>query len=99
VVSAVMGSMLKGIDTVITNVPGLPSGCYLAGSEIVREYAMAPTSGAAVNVALVSVGETACIGVSVDLGAVPDDDVLLEKLVDGFRSITDVVGHQPLRRA
>jgi len=35
----------------------------------------------------------------VDLGAVPDDDVLLEKLVDGFRSITDVVGHQPLRRA
>lgn len=99
VVSAVMGSVLKGVDTVMTNVPGLPAGCYIAGAEVVREYAMAPTSGAAINVALVSVGDTACIGIAVDLAAVPDDDVLVEELVAGFRSITGVVGHQPVRRA
>jgi len=98
VVSAVLGSMLKGIDTVVTNVPGVPAGCYLAGAEVIREYAMAPTSGAAVNVALVSVADTACIGIAVDLAAVPDDEMLVEKLVEGFRSTTSVIAHEPVRR-
>ena len=95
-VTFVMGSMLAGIDVVVTNVPGPPAGCYLAGAEVLAEYAMAPTSGAAVNVALVSVGPTACIGVAVDVAAVPDDQVLMDCLVEGFRSI-ESLGSGPER--
>jgi WS/DGAT/MGAT family acyltransferase len=87
VVTFVMGSMLKGIDVVVTNVPGPPAGCYLAGAEVLGEYAMAPTSGAAVNVALVSVGATACIGISVDVAAVPDDEALIDCIAEGFGSL------------
>lgn len=86
-VTFVMGSMLKGIDVVVTNVPGPPAGCYLAGAEVLSEYAMAPTSGAAVNVALVSVGPTAYIGVAVDVTAVPDDEALIGCLIRGFDTI------------
>ena len=94
-VTVVMGSMLKGIDVVVTNVPGPPAGWYLAGAEVLAEYAMAPTSGAAINVALVSVGPTACIGVAVDVVAVPDDDVLIDCLVQGFRTIEELCSAEP----
>ena len=94
-VAVVMGSMLKGIDVVVTNVPGPPSGWYLGGAEVLAEYAMAPTSGAAVNVALVSVGPTACVGVAVDVRAVPDDEVLIDCLVHGFRTIEELCPAAP----
>ena len=94
-VTVVMGSMLKGIDVVVTNVPGPPAGWYLAGAEVLAEYAMAPTSGAAINVALVSVGPTACVGVAVDVVAVPDDDVLIDCLVQGFRTIEELCSADP----
>ncbi len=94
-VTVAMGSMLKGIDVVVTNVPGPPAGWYLGGAEVLAEYAMAPTAGAAINVALVSVGPTACIGVAVDVVAVPDDDVLIDCLVQGFRTIEALCSAQP----
>jgi WS/DGAT/MGAT family acyltransferase len=89
---AVFGSMLKGIDTVVTNVPGVPGPCYLAGASVEREFAFAPTGGAALNVALVSHHDVACIGVAVDLAAVPDDDVLIAELAAGFREVLAVGG-------
>ena len=89
---AVFGSMLKGIDTVVTNVPGVPGPCYLAGASVEREFAFAPTGGAALNVALVSHHDVACIGVAVDLAAVPDDEVLIAELAAGFREVLAVGG-------
>ena len=40
--TALFGAMLKGVDFVATNVPGLPGRSFLAGAEVTREYAFAP---------------------------------------------------------
>ena len=78
------GRMLKNVDFVATNVAGLPVPMYLAGAELVRQYAFAPTTGAAVNVALLSHTGWACIGVNTDAVAVPDHGLLTACLRDGF---------------
>lgn len=99
VTTSFFGSMLKHIDAVVTNVPGVPSPSYLAGAELVREYAFAPPSGAAVNVGLLSHVDVACIGVVSDTMAVPDPDVLLDCLLDGFDDVLGVVGRTVARGA
>jgi hypothetical protein len=85
--TAVFGSMLKGVDLVVTNVPGLPTPVYLAGAEVLRHYAFAPPSGAACAIALMSHGDQACIGVNVDASAVPDPDVFTDCLRQGFHEV------------
>lgn len=92
VTTAVFGAMLKHVDAVVTNVPGIPSRSYLAGAEVLREYAFAPPAGAAVNISLVSHVHTVCIGVVTDGAAVPDHDVLMECLVEGLDDVLGLVG-------
>jgi hypothetical protein len=50
-------------------------------------YAFAPPVGAAFNVALISHCDTCCIGVVIDTAAVPDTDVLLASLREGFDEV------------
>ena len=50
-------------------------------------YAFAPPAGAAVNVSLISHCDTCCIGVVVDTTAVPDADVLVDCLREGFDEV------------
>lgn len=90
--TAVMSSMLKGIDFVATNVPGVPFRCFLAGAEVLREYGFAPLSGAAVNICLLSHAGTACIGINSDRAAVADPEVLATCLADGFHEVTRLGG-------
>jgi len=87
VTTEVFGAMLKHVDVVVTNVPGIPSRSYLAGAELVREYAFAPPAGAAINVALLSHVDAACVGVVSDTAAVPDVDVWLACLLEGFDNV------------
>lgn len=87
ITTSVMQSMLKGIDFVATNVPGMPDRCFLAGAEVTRFYGFAPLSGAAINVALISHADTACIGLNSDRSAVPDPDVLVACLVEGMDEV------------
>lgn len=95
-VANVMGSLLKSIDTVVTDVPGVTEPCFLAGAEVRREFAFAPTSGAALNVALVSHRDVACVGVVVDVAAAPDHDVLMDSLVAGFDEVVAISGRSRL---
>ncbi|HEX2851434.1 MAG TPA: wax ester/triacylglycerol synthase domain-containing protein [Acidimicrobiales bacterium] len=97
VTTSVFASMLKGVDFVATNVPGAPFPVYLAGAEVVAEYAFAPPSGAAVNVSLISHVGTACIGVLSDRVAVPDGELFLECLREGFDEVVAVVPTKPVR--
>ncbi len=85
--TALFGSMLKGVDFVATNVPGSPVPVYLAGAEVTRLYALAPPSGASANFALVSHNGVCCLGLNVDLAAVPDPDVLAACVVEGFDEV------------
>jgi diacylglycerol O-acyltransferase / wax synthase len=85
--TALFGGMLKCCDFVTSNVPGAPVPVYVAGARVERFYAFAPPAGAAFNVALISHCDTCCIGIVIDTVAVPDPDVLLGCLHDGFNEV------------
>ncbi|MFN8036300.1 MAG: wax ester/triacylglycerol synthase family O-acyltransferase [Acidimicrobiia bacterium] len=82
-------SMLKHIDCLSTNVPGFPGAQYLADSRVERIYAFPPMLGSAVTVSLISHGDAACIGVTTDNLAVPDGDVLVECLREGWEELLE----------
>ena len=88
--TAVFGSMLKGVDLVASNVPGAPIPLYLAGAQVLEQYAFGPPSGAAANVTLLSWGPEACVGVNMDLAAVTEPDLLIESLELAFDEILSV---------
>jgi WS/DGAT/MGAT family acyltransferase len=90
--SAVLGGMLRNIDLVCTNVPGIPQRSWLAGAEMLRWYAFAPAGGSALSVALMSFLRTACLGVVTDSAAVPDPDVLAEALIREFDEVLALAG-------
>ena len=94
VTAAVLVGLLTSIDTVVTNVPGWTDPMFLAGAEVVRQFGFAPTAGAAVNVALLSHGSVACIGIEADRQAVPDDVVLVDSLVEGFDDVLGAIGRR-----
>jgi diacylglycerol O-acyltransferase len=85
--TALFGGMLKCCDFVTSNIPGAPVPVYVGGAKVERLYAFAPPAGAAFNVALISHCDTCCIGVVIDTEAVPDPDVLLACLHDGFDEV------------
>ena len=74
VTTGVFGSMLKGIDVVTSNVPGVPVPVYLAGARMEAQYAFGPMSGAATNVVLLSYVDRALIGINADPAAIRDLD-------------------------
>jgi diacylglycerol O-acyltransferase / wax synthase len=95
VTTSIFGAMLKSIDFVATNVPGIPRRSFLAGAEVIREYAFAPPSGSAFSVALLSHVDHCCFGINIDTTAVPDPDVLVRCLREGFDEVLAVA--EPMR--
>lgn len=89
-VTQLFGSMLKGIDFVTSNVPGAPFPVYLAGSRVEGNFAFAPLSGAATNITLLSHIDELQIGVNTDPAAVPDPDVFLACLQEGFDEVRKI---------
>ena len=94
-----VGSMLKHVDVVASNVPGFPSPVYLAGAELVSYHAFGPTIGASVNVTLLSYRDTCYLGTTIDTAAVPDPEVLVRCLHDGFDEVLAVAAGAKPRRA
>jgi diacylglycerol O-acyltransferase len=87
-----VGAMLKHIDFLASNVPGVPVPFYLGGARVGAFYGFGPTIGAALNVTLMSYCGTSQVGVNIDTGAVPDPDVLMDCLRAGFDEVLDVAG-------
>lgn len=87
-----VGGMLKHIDFLASNVPGVPVPFYLGGAKVDGFYGFGPTIGAAVNITLMSYCGRCMVGVNVDAGAVPDADVLMECLQEGFDEVLAVGG-------
>jgi WS/DGAT/MGAT family acyltransferase len=96
--TTIFGQMLKNVDFVATNVRGYPAPLYLAGAEVLRLYAFAPPSGAALNVALISHVDRCCIGVNMDTHAVPDPEAMTNCLRAGFDEVL-ALGSLGRRRA
>jgi diacylglycerol O-acyltransferase / wax synthase len=84
----ISGGLLKQLDVIASNVPGIPVPVYCGEAELLRFYALGPPFGAAVNVTLFSHAGWCCIAVSCDRAAVPDNDVLVECLRAGFADVT-----------
>ena len=55
---------------------------------MLRKYAFAPPSGAALNVALLSHGGTACIGIVSDTAPVASPSLLTQCLKESFAELT-----------
>jgi len=90
VVTQLFGSMLKGVDFVTSNVPGVPVPVFFAGAALESQVAFGPLTGAATNVTLVSYLDDLHIGVNMDRAAIPDRDVFIECLREGFDEVRKV---------
>jgi len=89
-VTALFGSMIKGMDFTTSNVPGAPIPVYLAGARVERMFPFGPLAGVAVNVTLLSNIDEVDIGVNSDMAAVPDPEVLLACLDEAFAALLKV---------
>lgn len=89
----VIGAMLKGVDFLASNVPGVPVPMWLEGQRVVRFFPFGPTAGSAVNITLMSYDGTCCIGANMDAAAIPDPDVLAQCLRDGFDEVCALADH------
>lgn len=85
--TGIFGSMLRGVDFVTSNVPGPPFPLYLAGARVNSQFAFGPLAAAAANVTLLSYMDDLNIGFNTDPAAVPDPEVLLECMQEGFDEI------------
>jgi WS/DGAT/MGAT family acyltransferase len=87
-----VGGMLKHIDFLASNVPGVPEPFYLAGAKVEKFYGFGPTIGSALNVTLMTYCGTCLLAVNMDAGAIPDPDVFMDCLREGFEEILAVAG-------
>jgi WS/DGAT/MGAT family acyltransferase len=85
--TGIFGSMLRGVDFVTSNVPGPPFPIYLSGARVISQFPFGPLAAAAANVTLLSYMDDLNIGVNTDPAAVPDPDVLIECMQEGFDEI------------
>ena len=82
-----IGSILRHVDFVASDVPGIPVPVFLGGARVRGQYAFGPTIGAAVNITLLTYVDVCAFGINVDTGAIPDYDVFYDCLVDGFDEV------------
>lgn len=82
-----IGSVLRHVDFVASDVPGIPVPVYLGGAPVSGQYAFGPTIGAAMNVTLLTYVDTCHFGVNVDTAAIPDFEIFHECLVEGFDEV------------
>src|SRR3954451_91811 len=82
-----ISAVLRHVDFLASDVPGIPVPVYIGGARVVMQYAFGPTIGSAVNVTLMSYVDTCAVGINVDTGAIPDHDVLHECMVAGFDEV------------
>ena len=95
----VIGGMLKHVDFLASNVPGLADPVWLGGALMEGFYAFGPTLGSSANVTLMSYRDRCCVGVNVDTGAVSDPELFVQCLIEGFEEVLALGGaHQPVAR-
>ncbi len=87
-----IGSILRHVDFLASDVPGVPVPVFLGGAPVRAQYAFGPTIGASVNVTLLTYVDTCALGINVDTAAIPDFDVFHDALVAGFDEILSLSG-------
>ncbi|MEY2423731.1 MAG: diacylglycerol O-acyltransferase / wax synthase [Acidimicrobiaceae bacterium] len=90
VTTGVFGSLLRGIDFVTSNVPGVPIPVFFGGARMEAQFAFGPMSGAATNITLLSYLDEVQIAINTDPAAIPDSEVFLGCLLEGLDEIRKV---------
>jgi hypothetical protein len=79
-----IGSVLRHVDFLASDVPGVPVPVFLGGAPVRAQYAFGPTIGSSVNVTLLTYVDTCALGINVDTAAIPDYDVFHDGIVASF---------------
>ena len=87
-----IGSVLRHVDFVASDVPGVPVPVFLGGAPVRAQYAFGPTIGAAVNVTLLTYVDKCALGIDIDTTAIPDYDIFYDALVAGFNEVLALAG-------
>src|SRR4029078_8017426 len=87
-----IGSILRHVDFLASDVPGIPVPVFLGGARVQMQYAFGPTVGSAVNVTLLTYVDTCALGIDVDTGSIPVYDVFYECLVEGCDEVLAIGG-------
>ncbi len=82
-----IGSILRNVDFLCSDVPGIPVPVFLGGAHVLTQYGFGPTIGSAVNVTLLTYVDVCTLGIDVDTAAIPDYDVFFDCLVAGFDEV------------
>jgi diacylglycerol O-acyltransferase / wax synthase len=75
------------IDFATSNVRGSPVPLYVAGAEILQNYAVGPLAGVAYNLTLLSYNHSLDMGVNIDTAAVTEPELLRECLEKAFADL------------
>ncbi len=82
-----IAAVLRHVDFLASDVPGIPIPVYLGGAAVRMQYPFGPTIGAGVNVTLMTYAGTCAMGVNVDTGAIPDPEAFHRCLIEGFEEV------------
>jgi len=87
-----IGSVLRHVDFLASDVPGVTVPVFLGGASVRAQYAFGPTIGASVNVTLLTYVDTCALGINVDTAAIPDYDVFYDAIVASFDELLSIAG-------
>jgi diacylglycerol O-acyltransferase / wax synthase len=87
-----IGSILRHVDFVASDVPGIPVPVFIGGARVRAQYAFGPTIGTAVNITLLTYVDSCTFGIDVDSSAIPDFDEFHACLIDGFDEVLALAG-------
>lgn len=80
-------SMTTSSDLQISNIRGLTDPVSLAGAQVTAMYPLGPRPGVAAMVAMITYGDTCCLGLNVDPQCFPDAGTLERALQEGFDEV------------
>ncbi len=75
------------IDFATSNVRGAPVPLYVAGAQVLQNYAVGPLAGVAFNLTLLSYNHSLDMGVNIDTAAVTEPELLRECLEKAFADL------------
>jgi WS/DGAT/MGAT family acyltransferase len=81
---AYLNGVLKRVEMLASDVPGVPIPMWLAGARVTGYYAFGPTIGAAVNATLMSYAGMCNIGINIDTRAIDNPKLWVQCVVEAF---------------
>jgi hypothetical protein len=87
VITRIARQQAQTVDFATSNVRGSPVPLYIAGSEVLENYAVGPLGGVAFNLTLLSYNHNLDMGVNIDTAAVTDPKLLRECLEKAFAAL------------